>query len=482
MLRRVSVFRPAQCPDKMGSYTVKGKSLFVTAGMALAALYPMSACADMPQASAAISSQTASAQSRLPAEGWWHAYGDPQLDTLIEAGLKDGADVRIATARLEEARAVEYSSHQLNFPTLSATAQAQQLASGKDSGTTHADGLGLGLLNFGWDIDFWGRNRAILTQSRDSRAAAEADVAAARLMLSTAIASAYIDLQRYYDGQDLADTQVSIETQTLQLVQARFDHGLASRIELDQTKATLQATKDNVYLVADLMAAGRNRLAALIGQKPEFGTGLTRPRLKATSLSALPETLDIDLIGRRPDVRAARLRAEAASARIDQAKAAFYPNISLSALAAAITLKGVTAGGSDFTVHQNVYGAGPAISLPIFDRGRLKSGLLQSRAEHDAAVATYDNTLNHAFEDTADSLSTRKIYLERIQAAQDGVNAASEALKLTKQRYRAGIAGLDAVLNAERLWLSRENQLSDLSTRALLADIALIKALGGAYQ
>ena len=192
----------------------------------------------------------------------------------------------------------------------------------------------------------------------------------------------------------------------------------------------------------------------------------------------LPANAGIDLVGRRPDIVAARLRSEAAAKRIDAARADFYPNISLSALVGLQSL-----GLSNLFKSGSEYGnGGAAISLPIFEGGRLQGRYRGSRADYDVAVATYDRTLVGALREVADIVAQRAATERQLVGRREALTAAAEASKLADLRYRAGLSNQIVQLTAEDSMVALSRSVADLEARQLVLDIALIRALGGGYR
>jgi NodT family efflux transporter outer membrane factor (OMF) lipoprotein len=192
----------------------------------------------------------------------------------------------------------------------------------------------------------------------------------------------------------------------------------------------------------------------------------------------LPANLQADLIGRRPDVVAARLTAEAARKRIKAAKADFYPNVNLTAFlgAQSLGLNMLTKSGSGFG------SVGPAITLPIFDSGRLQGAYRGARAEYDAAVATYDQTLTHALQEVADSAVSARALDERLGKSREALAASGAAYGLARQRYARGLGSYLDVLTAEDALISNRRTVADLESRAFTLDVALVRALGGGFH
>jgi NodT family efflux transporter outer membrane factor (OMF) lipoprotein len=214
-----------------------------------------------------------------------------------------------------------------------------------------------------------------------------------------------------------------------------------------------------------------------MGAGPDRGLSISRPSANARAFG-LPANLQADLIGRRPDIVAARLRAEAASQRIKVAKADFYPNINLSAVI------GLQSFGLDMLNRSgSTYGSvGPAISLPIFSGGRLEGAYRGARADYDGAVAAYDATLTRALNDVADVAVSQRALAERLAQSRLALAASEDAYRLAAARYRAGLSTYLDVLSAEDDLTANRRAVADLETRAFALDVALVRALGGGFH
>jgi NodT family efflux transporter outer membrane factor (OMF) lipoprotein len=216
-------------------------------------------------------------------------------------------------------------------------------------------------------------------------------------------------------------------------------------------------------------------LAALAGQGPDRGLALARPQIKETRQNLLPSTLPAGLIGRRPDVVAQRWRTEAASRETEVARDQFYPNISLTALLGVQRL----GFAQWFTMGSRISGIGPAVTLPVFDSGRLRSGLAERNAEYDIAVEQYNATVIDAVRDVVSQLTSLR-WLEEERAHQrDALQTAQQAYDLALQRYRAGVGNYLQVLAAQSQLLAAQHQEVELDMRAIDLDVGLARALGG---
>ena len=425
----------------------------------------------------------ATAPGQWPAEGWWRNFGDAQLDTLIGEGLKGSPDVAIAAARVRAADAMAQQAGAALLPRVGAEGSAGGVQQSKNLGIPPdfvPDGIqdtGHIAATFSFDLDLWGRNRAALAAATSEAEAARVDEAQARLMLTTGIASAYADLAGYYHALDVANDAVRVRTASAGLSGERARAGIENQAAQRQAESRAASAKADVVALEEAIATTRNRLAALVGAGPDRGLSIARPQMARPSLG-LPANAGIDLIGRRPDIVAARLRSEAAAKRIDVARADFYPNISLSALVGLQSL-----GLSNLFKSGSEYGnGGAAISLPIFEGGRLQGRYRGSRADYDVAIATYDRTLIGALRDVADIVASRAATERQLVGRREALTAAAEASKLAGLRYRAGLSNQIVQLTAEDSMVALSRAVADLETRQLALDIALIRALGGGYR
>jgi NodT family efflux transporter outer membrane factor (OMF) lipoprotein len=219
-------------------------------------------------------------------------------------------------------------------------------------------------------------------------------------------------------------------------------------------------------------------LAALAGAGPDLGLALKRPAATSRAAFGLPPNLQADLLGRRPDLQAARLRAEAAAKRIDVARAGFYPNVNLAAFIGvqSLGLNNLTKSGSD------IGQAGLAFSLPIFEGGRLEGAYRGARADYDAAVATYDRTLITALQEVADAAAGQRALSVRLGAAREALAHGEEAYRIARLRYEGGLSNYLTLLTAEDAVIAQRRAVAQLEARALTLDASLVRALGGGFR
>lgn len=463
------------------------RHLWALSAAALASILALSACTTVPQ-SAPFAAENSSAKKDNPiaeavSQTWWQAFGDPQLSGLMTEAFSNSPTLAMAEARLNQAQAITGVKKASVLPTLSLNAKADEFKQSSNYLFPKAflpDGYtdeGQVTFNFDWDLDFWGKNRAAITAATNSARASLADAAQARLVLTSAIASAYVELDRLYQSRDLADRAVGIRQDSANLVKQKLDSGVSNKAEYEQAEAGVYAAQADLAALDEQIDITKHAVAALAGASPDRADALTRPALKpdAQAFAGMPGQVNLDLIGSRPDVIAARWRAEAASADIKAAHAAFYPNINLAAFVGvqALHVDNLFKPGSDMG------GVGPALSLPIFDGGRLNANLKSAEAEHALAIASYNEDVLTAMQQVADNLSSQKALHSRLDASQKALDAYEESYRLTKLRYDGGLTTYTALLVSEQSLIQQRRVVADLKSRALTLDIALIKALGG---
>jgi NodT family efflux transporter outer membrane factor (OMF) lipoprotein len=470
----------------------RSRDIGVTVSILLAALLT-SACATMPSASPArvakapeayAAAQTlTAAPTDWPADTWWKAYGDAQLDGLIDEALNGSPTLAQAEARLRRAQALANQAKAAQLPSVSANGGVERAKQSYNNGIPPDfvpqgyNDYGRLSLDFSWELDFWGKNRAAVAAATSEARAAQADAAQARLMLATSVAAAYADLARLYAERDVAERSMALRQETLSLVSDRVTNGLDTRGELRQAEAGPPNARAELAAIDEQIAQTRNGLAALLGAGPDRGLTIARPAVASLKPFGLPANLAADLIGRRPDIVAAKWRAEASSKRIGQAKAAFYPNVNL---AAAIGVQSLHL-DKLFDSGSDVGSVGPAVSLPIFEGGRLKANLRAAEADRDAAVAAYDSAVTQALRDVADVAASERALSTRLNESRAALAANEDGFRIAKLRYKGGLSTYQNVLIVEQAVLTQRRIVADLESRALTLDVALVRALGGGF-
>jgi NodT family efflux transporter outer membrane factor (OMF) lipoprotein len=414
---------------------------------------------------------------------WWTAYQDPQLDQLLGAALADNPTLAQTLARLRQSQAVVYATRAALWPYVSYDAnEVRERISSHDTIPSQYDGAeiwkGREGLNFSWDLDFWGRQAALVRQARTEAGAIALDAAAARLAIISAVVRTYIDLERSYELVDVWRREEQQRQQILEITRHRYTAGLDTSVELRQAAGAVpQARVERIALEAEI-DRDVHLLAALSGAGADKYGEIQRPRLHTETVLSLPSALPVDLLARRPEIVAARSRISSAQAGQEAAKADFYPNINLAAFA------GTSAIGIDNLFHANsaVFGAGPALHLPVFDAGKLKANYRARTADIDVAVTAYNQAVLTAVQETADQLSDLSALESGLVEQQQSLDDAEEAFRLATERYNAGLTTYLTVLTTETQVLAARRQRVDLEAARAGARVTLLIDVGGDFS
>ncbi len=413
---------------------------------------------------------------------WWREFKDPQLDALIAQALVASPSLLQARARIMRAAAAEEAAGAAAKPSVGlgfdATRQRYTehgLIPPPLAGTQRTTASLQAGLSYDWD--FFGRHQAQLAAAIGASRAAEADAAAASLMLAGQITRSYLALARILAQGRLLLLQLADSEQSLALVQQRFAAGLDNSQTLRAAELPLPELRRQALLLDGQASLLRHQLAALSVQ-PAAALNDLAPVMSLDSKPQSVSGIGLDLLGRRPDVVAARWRVEAATQQVSVARAQFYPNINLNAFA------GFSAIGMDRLLQSGSrqFGFGPSLRLPLFDAGQLSAQLRGSAAEVDSAVASYNAALLEAVRDASDQLSSLQS-LQLQQQEQGALLANSQAnLVLARQRFDAGIGGRQAMLNARQALLLQQRASLELQGLTLEAQARLMVSLGGGWQ
>ncbi|AMS17202.1 efflux transporter, outer membrane factor (OMF) lipoprotein, NodT family [Pseudomonas sp. NFPP07] len=417
-----------------------------------------------------------------PKSDWWKSLGDPQLDGLIREALHDSPDMQIASARAHQASAAAYAADAARMPTLDASgsvsrsrlSRSQDPSGQGDNYSTMRSLTG----NFNYTFDLWGGQRDTWEAALGQARAAEIDRQAAQLTLAADVARAYSDLGQAHIVHDLATEDLKRTRQMLDLSQKRLSSGIDSQYQYQQTESLEASSEASLIDAEKNLQSAKIALAVLLGKGPDRGNEIARPKVLQASAVALPSVLPAELLGRRPDLVAARWRVEAASKSIDAGKTNFYPNLNLSAAAGTQALLGDAMFGS----ASRFFNIAPTVSLPIFDGGRLRADLDARDADYDLAVAQYNKSLVNALGDVSDTISQLRDIGRQIAAQQHATDIAQDSYDTVVQRYGSGIGNYLDVLSIEQQLLQAQRQLATLNAQQIDLSIQLMQALGGGFQ
>lgn len=473
---------------RLPALTVTGKPARAVAVAMLAVV--LAACAIPPKATApALRDQAplagvdAVATASWPQAQWWQAYHDPQLDGLIERAMQHAPDLALAQSRVESARqSARFAAAQAG---LSINGQAQISRQRMSShGLIPSQFLGFNWYNqadlgaqLQYDFDWWGKKRASIEAALDQQRAAQAQRSAAALAIQYAVANTYFAWQADHARWLLARDAVAVQTRLVDIAKLRVRQGVDLIDTLRSAQAQLAAANEMQVALEGSLRIRHAALASLLGAAPAELAPLQAHPLPPLA-GGLPANAGLDLIARRPDIAASRWQVLSASKQTDVARAQFYPDLSLDAMAglSSIDMNKLLSSGS------TVFALTPALHLPIFNAGRLRAAWGISRAQLDAAVAQYNTTVNTAAREVAtQALSARQLAARADQQARQV--AAREALLATAQaRQRQGVRDAREALAARAQWLVQRDDALQLHAQALATDLNLIKALGGGYR
>ncbi|MDY7551307.1 efflux transporter outer membrane subunit [Pseudomonas veronii] len=427
--------------------------------------------------------QSAARDARWPTAQWWQAYGDPQLNRWVELATHDSPSLAMAAARVREARAMagiveSAESLQINSDTTLKRhnwPNDQFYGPGALSGSNTWDNNTS--LGFSYALDLWGRESNATERAVDLAHMSVAEARQAQLELQNNVVRVYIQLSLHYANRDIVAATLAQQQQILDLANKRLNAGIGTHFDVSQAETPLPETHRQLDALDEEIALSRNQLAALAGKGPGEGARLQRPTLSLGAPLKLPSSLPAQLLGQRPDVVASRWQVAAQARGIDVAHAGFYPNVdlvgSLGYMATGGGMLGFLA-GKKFN-----YNVGPAITLPIFDGGRLRSQLGEASAGYDIAVAHYNQTLVNALKGISDQLIRRESMDKQKGFAAESVASAQKTYDIAMIAYQRGLTDYLNVLNAQTLLFRQQQVEQQVQAARLTAHADLVTALGG---
>lgn len=418
-------------------------------------------------------------------ERWWSLYRDPVLEQLVDEALAHNADLQLALARQQEARALAGSADADRYPTVSANLSRDRTKSSLEStfplpaGFPRTQNSNRASLDAAWEIDLWGKYSRAGEATRAELLAAESAQRGVRLSLTAQVAQQYFALLAANAQAATARRTLASREETLALFRKRLEVGAISEYDLRQTEAETAVARSQLATLTHARERAESALAVLLGRSPRqvMAGNVERGTPPALTAMAVPAGLPSDLLLRRPDLQEAEQRLIAANARIGAARANYFPAVSLTAYL-----------GSESTAFKDLF-KGPtgifqfaaALTQPIWNAGRISFFVQASEARRDQALAQYRQAVAAAFKDVRDALAAQVAAGETLAAESTRAEALGLALKQAELRFDAGLASRLEVLDVERNLLQAELARIDAerARKAALAD--LFKALGGAW-
>ncbi|HWX22441.1 MAG TPA: efflux transporter outer membrane subunit [Candidatus Binatia bacterium] len=417
--------------------------------------------------------------------GWWRAFKDARLDHLVDRALATNQDLRIATARVREARALRTQAVADALPVVDATGGYTKSVTSKDAAPfplTRSQ-RELQLFNAGfdatWELDLFGHVRREVEAARADLAATEANRQFVMLSLVAEVARNYFELRGTQHELAVAQRNADNQRETLDWTLARFQAGRATELDTARARAQFNATLATIPPLQGAIKHSIYRLGVLTGQQP---TALESDLSPPAPMPELPALVNIgnpaDLLRRRPDIRAAERALAAATARIGVETSGLFPRVVFNGNlgVSANHLAGLGEAGTD------AYSFGPQITWAALDLGHVRARIQAAHARAEAEVAGYEKTVLTALEDTENALVDFGREQARRDYLKESVRSATEAMSLARQRYDSGISDFLPVLDAERTQLDVEAQLAQSETRTATGLVAVYKALGGGWE
>jgi len=412
---------------------------------------------------------------------WWRQFGDPVLDSLIEAALKENKDVMIAAARVEEFAGRYAFVRSAQFPQVGAAGSYQRTRDSSymnpplPSTAQNPFDMYQTLLTASWEIDIWGKLRRATEAAKADLLSTEEGRRTVILTVVTAVAVSYTDLLGLDKQMDVAERTLESREHTLRLFRSRFEKGLVSKLDLSQVESEYNAALATVPLLRKLIGQQENALSILLGRNPG---PIPRGRsLDALNLPAVPAGLPSQLLERRPDIRQAEQDLVAANAQIGVAKAQYFPSISLTGF------YGVQSADLSqlFTGSAKTWSYALPATAPIFTAGGIAGTVKASEAVQKQTLIRYEQVIQQAFREVEDGLIDQSESREQLRAQGARVKSLQDYARLAKRRYNTGYTSYIEVLDAERSLFVAELNYAETQTTLFRALVNLYKSMGGGW-
>jgi len=410
---------------------------------------------------------------------WWKAFEDPTLDDLERRALAGNLDLRVAVARVREARALFRDTRLDQFPRVTASGAYVDGRTPQPGAAPLTDSTWQAGFDAGWEIDLFGRVRRQVEAARADVGAAEADLRDAQVLIAAEVARTYFEYLGARDRLSVARRNLETQRDTVRLTKSRFDVGLGDAVGVAQAQSVLAATEASVPTFTIQATQAAHRLAVLVGERPgALDAQLAPERPRRVLAKALPIGDASALLRRRPDVAAAERRLAAQTARVGVATADLFPRVTVTGFVGFLSGDLSSLGGD----ASRLWSVAPAVSWPALDFGGAKARLRVQEARSDAALATYEQTVLLALEDVENALVAYAQTQSRVASLAQRSAASRRAAELARVRYREGATDFLTLLDAERTLLDAEDAESAAQTALNTQVVALYKALGGGWE
>jgi outer membrane protein, multidrug efflux system len=415
--------------------------------------------------------------------GWRQFFRDPQLIALIGIALDNNRDMRVAVQRVQEARAQYGIADSDRYPTIGIGANAQiqhnppelRNPPGSSTSVSRFYQAGVGMTSF--ELDFFGRIKNLSQAAYQQFLATEQAQRTVHINLIAQVAEAYFGLRAAEQQRALTSRTLAAREKSYSLVNSTFKAGVASALDLNQAKTQLDSVRADLAIVKRAEARAQNALLLLLGESIPQNVPKAAVFDQNQLLAAIPAGLPSDLLQRRPDILGAENALLAANANIGAARAAFFPNISMTSLLGFAS----PALGGLFSSSNYFWSFAPQIQAPIFAGGGLRANLDLAKARKNIAVAQYEKAIQTAFREVADALAGEATYSHQLDALRSFEQSASETLRLAQLRYDSGVDSFLQVQTAEISLYTAQQSLLQTGLDSLTNRVELYKALGGGW-
>jgi NodT family efflux transporter outer membrane factor (OMF) lipoprotein len=397
---------------------------------------------------------------------WWTQFGSAELNTLVPEALEHNNDMRASLARIEQLRAALTIAGAPLLPQIGATGSASQ----SDTSRSNAEESYRAGAGISYELDIFGRNRALRESAQQGLIGGEFDRQALALMVVNDVASGYFQVLTLQERLTIAEQNLARAEDVFRVIEAQYNEGRISGLEQAQQKVELASTRAQLSSIRNQTTVAQNALAVLLGKAPqEFA--VQAKTLAGVNAPVITPTLPARLIEQRPDIQSAEAALRAANANIGVARANMYPRLTLSADATAFANPSYTATS-----------LAAALAAPIFQGGSLKGEVDRRTAQRDELVETYRKAVLTAFREVEDALASLKAAGERQEYFLEAAKEADRAYDIAKEQFEAGAIDFQTLLIAQRAQLSASDSFAQSKLELLSASISLLRALGGGWQ
>lgn len=415
--------------------------------------------------------------SAFVAQDWWTMFEDSSLNALEEEALANNKDLVSAMAKVEEARAKLGIANSALMPTLDATGYGQRAGFAKHTGTS---GFNAGL-TAAYQLDFWGQYRRLSEAARAELLSTSAQKDTVRLALTADVANYYFNYITLQEQVEISRRTLASRVESERIYKVRYDNGYSTELDLKRVEAERASVEATLAEFERQLAASHNALSMLLGRSPKdiIEGSIGAEALQSVKvLPQVPQGIPAGLLERRPDVRAAEGALMAANANVGAAKAAYFPNIVLTASG------GYASGQLNTLISPNTsfWNLGAGLYMPVFEGGKIRSKHKQAKAVYKQMLAAYEKAAQNAYRDTYDALNDNNYYRKIVEADRVQAEALARSLELAQKQKDEGLIDMLDLLDVERNLLNAETGLAAARRNQLSALVSLAQALGGGWH